>query len=171
MNDTSIPSRIVRSGRTLALLAAAWGAALVVGAAPGWGQGIQVAPGEQGRLRADRLRYDARAQIFTAEGNVHLTLGTLEIRAARLRLEQRTQIAYASGGVTARQGEFALGAAQVTYEIKTRIARAAGGVSLSQKDVAVRTPRVTYTFGPQTVSASGGVTVVQGGSKIGRAHV
>jgi lipopolysaccharide assembly outer membrane protein LptD (OstA) len=140
--------------------------ALTVGESPGWGQGIQVAPGEQGRLRADRVRYDARAHVFLAEGNVRLTIGRLEILAARLRLEQRTQVAHASGGVSVRGDDLGLGAAQVTYEIKTRVARAAGGVVLTQKDVTVRAPQLTIALAAQTVAASGGVTVFQGRSTL-----
>jgi lipopolysaccharide assembly outer membrane protein LptD (OstA) len=140
--------------------------ALTVGESPGWGQGIQVAAGEQGRLRADRVRYDARAQVFFAEGHVRLTIGRLEIRAARLRLEQRTQVAHASGGVSVRGDDLGLGAAQVTYEIKTRVARAAGGVVLTQKDVTVRAPQLTIALAAQTVVAAGGVTVIQGRSTL-----
>jgi len=152
--------------RTAALAALAWIAAITLGPAPGWGQGIQVAPGEQGRLRADRVRYDVREQVFLAEGNVHLTMGRLEIRAARLRLEQRTRVAHASGGVTVRQDHLELAAAQVTYEITPRIARATGAVLLTQDDVTVRAPQVTLALSAQTVTASGGITVLQGRSSL-----
>ncbi|MGH2626027.1 MAG: LptA/OstA family protein, partial [Anaerolineales bacterium] len=111
-------------GRLAALAIATCLTALAMGEAPGWGQAIQLAPGEQGHLRADRVRYDARAQVFSAEGNVRLTVGRLEIRAGRLILERRTQVAHASGGVTVKGEELGLAAAQVTYEIRTRTARA-----------------------------------------------
>jgi lipopolysaccharide transport protein LptA len=153
-------------GRVAALATATCLTVMAAGETPGWGQGIQFAPGEQGHLRADRVRYDARTQVFSAEGNVQLTVGRLEIRAARLRLERRTQIAYASGGVTVRGDDLGLAAAQVSYEIKTRMARATGGALLTQRDVTVRAPQVTITLTTQLITASGGVTVVQGRSTL-----
>src|SRR3989304_10498509 len=63
----------------------------------GWSQNIQIVPGQQGRLRADRVRYDARAQVLIAEGHVHLTLGALELRSDRLRLGQKTLVPLAGG--------------------------------------------------------------------------
>ncbi len=155
-----------KRGRLAALTIATFLLALAIGEAPGWGQAIQMAPGEQGHLRADRVRYDARAQVFSAEGNVRLTMGRLEIRAARLTLERRTQVARASGGVTVRGDDLGLAAAQVTYEIKTRMARASGGVVLTQQDVTVRAPQLAIALTANTVAASGGVTVIQGRSTL-----
>ena len=152
--------------RIAASIVAASMAALMLVVSPGWGQGIQVAPGEQGRLRADRVRYDARDQVFVAEGNVLLTIGRLEIRAVRLRLEQRTQVAHASGGVMVRQGDLGLNAAEATYEIRSRFVRASGGVVLMQKDVTVRAPQATFSLSTQTLAASGGVTILQGRSAL-----
>jgi len=144
-------------------LAVAW---IGSGAVPGWGQGIPLAPGQQGRLQADRVRYDARAQVLTAEGNVRLTVGDLELRAARLVLEQKTLVARASGAVTIRQAGFALEASVVRYEIRRRLVRAEGSVRLVQGDITVSAAAVLYAFEAQVLTAAGSVTAAQGANTL-----
>jgi lipopolysaccharide assembly outer membrane protein LptD (OstA) len=148
------------------LVAAVCVAGFAVWAQHVWGQSIQAPPTEQGRLRADRVRYDAKAQVFIAEGNARLSVGTLEIRAARLRLEQKPQLAFAAGNVVVRQPGFSLEAAHVKYEIRPRIAHAEGNVVLVQNDVAIRAPRMTFELQPQDVVAEGGVKLEQKGSTL-----
>jgi len=153
------------AGRGL-MVAVAAVAVLALSASVGRGQGIQIASGQQGRLRADRVRYDARAQVLLAEGNVHLTIGTLVLRSSRLRLEQKTLLAFAEGSVSVRQSEFSLEAGRVRYDIRRRSARAEGGAVLAQGGVAVRAVQIAFELEAQTVAASGGVVVTQGASTL-----
>lgn len=125
-------------------------------------QNIQVAPGQEGRLRADRVRYDLRTQVLTAEGNVVLLLGSLELRAARLRLEQKALLAFADGGVVVSQPGSVLRAESLRYDIRRRTAQAEGGVVLTQEGVTIRAPRLAFDVERQTVAAAGGVAATQG---------
>jgi len=117
---------------------------------------------QTGRLRADRVRYDARARVFTAEGRVRLTLGAVEIRAERLRLDQRAQVATAHGGVVVQQAGTTLTAEAVRYEIRTRLAQAEGRVVVAQGGGTLRAGRVRFALETQVTQASGGVTVARG---------
>src|SRR5438132_2033856 len=45
------------------------------------GQALQMPSADQGRLRANHIRYDAKAKAYLAEGDVRLTLGDAEVRA------------------------------------------------------------------------------------------
>ena len=156
----------IRGAARWLLAAAVLAAALGLVAPAGWSQNIQIVPGQQGRLRADRVRYDARAQVLIAEGHVHLTLGALELRSDRLRLEQKTLVALAEGTVSVRQPEFSLGAARVRYDIRRRSAQAEGGTILTQGDLTVRAGRMKFELDAQLVAAAGGVTVTQGTSTL-----
>lgn len=134
-------------------------------------QGLQVPPADQGKLRADRVRYQAKEQIFIAEGNVRLSLGSVEIRARRLRLEQRSQLAYASGDVHVAQGDIALQAAEVKYEIRSKVAHASGSVVLAQEDSIVRAGQMKFELASQLTFASGGVVVTQKDVTVTASHL
>ncbi|MBI3998864.1 MAG: hypothetical protein HY355_07500 [Armatimonadetes bacterium] len=115
-----------------------------------------------GRLRADRIRYDARQQVFVATGNVVLALGDLEIRADGLRLEQPSQTATAEGRVVVRQGERSLTAPVVRYEFRTETAEAAGGAVLVQSGTTIKAPTIRFLLRDEVTQASGGVEVIHG---------
>lgn len=114
-----------------------------------------------GRLRADRIRYDARARVFVAEGHVRLTIGEVEIRAERLRLDQRAQVATAVGQVVVQQPGARLAADGIRYEIRSRTAEAEGRVVLVQGDLTLRAGRVRFALETRMTQASAGVTVTQ----------
>ncbi|MDQ7850816.1 MAG: LptA/OstA family protein [Armatimonadota bacterium] len=120
-------------------------------------------PGEPqtGRLQADRIRYDARARVFMAEGHVRLTVGEVEIRAGRLRLDQRAQVATAQGQVVVQQPGARLAAEGIRYEIRSRTAEAEGHVVLVQGDMVLRAGRVRFALETRVTQASAGVTVTQ----------
>lgn len=122
------------------------------------GQASQILAGDEGRLRAERLRYDAKMRAFIAEGDVHLVVGDVEIRADRLRLERDSQMAYAFGRVTVQHGGTALAATQVTYGIRTRMAEAVGDVVLTSGESTVSAPRMSFDLAARQAMASGGVT-------------
>ncbi len=130
------------------------------------GQELQVPSAEQGKLRADRVRYEARSKVFTAEGNVRLIVGNVEIQAQRLRLEQEPQLAYASGNVLVVQRDTTLRATEVKYEIRRKLAHAFGGVELAQGQSTVRAPRMDFDLAAQTMSASDGVRLMRDGTTI-----
>jgi lipopolysaccharide transport protein LptA len=119
-----------------------------------------------GRLRADRIRYDARARLIVATGNVSLALGDLQIRADTLRLEQDAQVATAEGRVTVRQRESRLAAPVLRYELRTEMAEASGGVVLVQRDATIKAPRITFDLHNDVTAATGGVEVVQGDTTV-----
>lgn len=130
------------------------------------GQGLQIPGDGQGRLRADHVRYDAKNKVFSAEGNVRLVLGDVEVRARRLRLELNTQLAYAAGDVAVVQRATALRADEVRYEIRSKVAYASGGVVLVQEESTVRAERMTLKHDGRTqdVFAEGKVTLEQPGT-------
>lgn len=101
-------------------------------ATPSLGEEVQPVSGQQGRLRADHVRYDPKARVFTADGNVVLALGDVEIRAARVRFDQSPQLMVAEGGVTVTQGGMTVTASQVTYNGRTQEELARGSVRLVQ---------------------------------------
>ncbi len=55
--------------------------------------------GERGRLRAERVRYDARNGVFEARGNVQLELGDTTITCEVLTYHERDRVAWAEGKV------------------------------------------------------------------------
>ncbi len=155
----------MKAGRWLLLLVVV---AQVVAAGPAGGRlratAAPASPGgelQTGRLQADRIRYDARARVFLAEGNVRLTIGEVEIRAARLRLDQRAQVAAAQGQVVVQQPGARLAADSVRYEIRPRTAEAEGHVVLVQADMALRAGRVRFALDTRVTQASAGVTVTR----------
>lgn len=120
----------------------------------------------RGRLRADRVRYLAREQVFVASGNVVLTLGDLEIRSDSLRLEQVPQVATAEGRVIARQREMQLTAPTLRYEFRTEIADATGGVVLVQKGTTIRAEQMRFILREEVAIARGAVEVIQGNGTV-----
>lgn len=178
---------VTAQGETLAARAATWDqesqvvdltGGVEVAAAAGVGQAAPIpaaprpspspaaGPEGLGRLRADRIRYDARAQVILATGNVVLAMGDLEIRADSLRLEQGPQVATAEGGVTVRQRDTRLVAPVLRYEFRTEMAEATGGVILAQKDATIKAPRVVFDLRREVTAATGGVEVVQGDTRV-----
>lgn len=123
------------------------------------GQVLQAPSADQGRLHADHVRYDARAKVYVAEGNVQLTLGDVELRAQRLRLEQNTQTLYAFADVRITQGDVTLTALTVTYNLRSRIALALGRPMLAQGFTTVRAGRMEFDLEKKQMSARDGVTV------------
>lgn len=117
-----------------------------------------------GRLRAERVRYDARAQVVIASGNVVLTLGEVEIRSDMLRLEQVPQVVTAEGRVSVQRRDQRLAAAAVRYELRTEAAEASGGVVLVQKDTTIRAPQMRFDLRGEVTNASGGVEASHGGT-------
>ncbi|HEU5299260.1 MAG TPA: LptA/OstA family protein [bacterium] len=135
---------------------------IVVLLLPGSAAGqLQIPDVEQGRLRADRVRYDAKERVFFAEGNVRLTLGTMEVRAPRLRVNQATQIVYASGGVTVSQPDTLLRAAELTYEIRPQIARASGAVRLEHEGTTVTGDRLVAHMKTGEAEVAGRASLVR----------
>lgn len=128
------------------------------------GQGFQEPAADQGRLQADRVRYDAKQKIFTAEGNVHLVMGNVEVRAKRARVEQIPQRVTASGDVLVVQGETSLRSAQVIYEMRPGIVNASGEVYVAWRDLIVNAPALKYNVRTERVVALGGVKLAQGNS-------
>ena len=103
-------------------------------AAPACGEDVPAPGGREGRLHADHVRYDARSKVFTADGNVVLTLEDVEVHAPL-----------------------------ITFDLPSRMMRAAGGVTVTQSDVTVTTPRLTYDARTQDAVAEEGVRLVQPG--------
>ena len=115
----------------------------------------------QGRLRADRVQYDARARVVVATGNVSLIVRDLEIRADRLRLEQTPQIVTADGRVQVRQRDAQLAAPALRYSMQDATAEVTGGAILTQGDVTIRAPRMRFDLREQSTAAHEGVEVTQ----------
>ncbi|HET6946924.1 MAG TPA: LptA/OstA family protein, partial [bacterium] len=127
---------------------------------------IEIPEVGQGRLRAERVRYDARAKVFYAEGNVRLTLGDTEVQAPRLRVDQGKQIVFAAGGVVVRQPDTLLRSEELTYEIRSRTAHASGTVVLTQAGTTVSAAEVTFDVAGQVARARGSVRLDREGSTL-----
>jgi len=63
----------------------------------GGGQGARA--GQPVSVTSDQLRYDYRAGIYTATGNVHASQGDATLAAAAMRLDDTGRVADLSGGV------------------------------------------------------------------------
>src|SRR3989475_1672120 len=124
------------------------------------GQALQMPSADQGRLRADHIRYDAKAKAYLAEGDVRLTLGDAEVRAQRLRLEHESQIAYVFGEVTVQQGDTVLSARNVTYDLTRKLARALGDPVLRQGGTTVRADRMEFDLERRRTFFHGAVRIV-----------
>ena len=119
-----------------------------------------------GRLRADRVRYLAKEQVYIATGNVSLTLGETQVRADAMRYEQPAQVATAEGHVIVTRRQMQLTAPALVFEIRTEIAEATGGVVLSQQGTTVRAPRMRFLLKEEVTVATGGVEVVHGDATV-----
>lgn len=118
---------------------------------------LQVPDAEQGRLQADRIRYDARTGVLHAEGRVRFTLGDTTVQAARLTVDRKGQTVKASGDVVVRQPGGLLRAAELTYAIRTRMIEATGTVALDQDDMAITASEMKIDLSARIVRARGGV--------------
>ena len=120
----------------------------------------------QGRLRADRVRYDARTRVVVATGNVSLVVGDLEIRADSMRLEQGPQLVTAEGRVVVRQREMQLTTPTLRYLLQDAIGEASGGAVLIHKDVTIKAPQLRFDLREEVTTAQGGVEVAQAGNTL-----
>ncbi len=154
----------------IVLLAAPGGAQTAVpspaASQSGQGAGAAAPAAGLGRLRADRVRYLAREQVYIATGNVSLTMGDLQIRADTLRYEQGPQVATAEGRVVVTRRQMTLSAPALRFEIRTEIAEASGGAVLAQQGTTVRAPRMRFVLQEEVTIASGGVEVVHGDATV-----
>jgi lipopolysaccharide transport protein LptA len=123
-------------------------------------------PEGPGRLRADRVRYDARNRVVVATGNVVLTVRDLEVSADRLRLEETPQIVTAEGRVRVRQREAVLTAPALRYVLPDATAEVTGGAVLVHGEATVRAPRIRFDLREQSTAADGGVEVTQAGTTL-----
>ncbi|MDR7483364.1 MAG: LptA/OstA family protein [Armatimonadota bacterium] len=109
------------------------------------------------RLRAPRLRYDARAGVVAAEGGVEVAAPGVEARAERAELRLADEWLRASGDVrlTATQGEVRVRAPEVQGSLRTRRFVATGGVALARGEAVLTGRRVDYDDGARTAIATG----------------
>ncbi|MCS7174088.1 MAG: hypothetical protein N0A24_12145 [Armatimonadetes bacterium] len=124
-------------------------------------QPMQVPESGQGRLQADRIRYDARNGVFEARGNVRLVLGDVTVTSTTLTYHERTRTAWAEGEARVVQGATTLSAPSVRYEASPRVVHASGGVVVQQSDLTLRARELLYRLQDQLVEATGEVVVVQ----------
>ena len=134
--------------------------------APAVGQRLEVPEAGPGRLKADRVRYDARTQTFYAEGNVILSIGDLVVASPQLRVDQRRRTVEATGGVVIRQAGTVLRARELLYEITARIAHVSGDVLLDQEGTSVSAGRMTLDVGAQVVRSRDGVRLTREGTTV-----
>jgi lipopolysaccharide assembly outer membrane protein LptD (OstA) len=158
----SAANRMRRIMKDMNWILAAFAVLLLTSAAAG--QGFQEPAADQGRLQADRVRYDAKQKVFTAEGNVHLVMGDVEVHAKRARVEQIPQRVTASGDVLVVQRETSLRAAEVIYEIRPGLVNASGEVYVAWKDVIINAPALKYNVRTEQLVAQGGVKLAQSNS-------
>ncbi len=115
----------------------------------------------QGRLQADRIRYDARNGVFEARGNVRLVLANVTVTADLLTYHERTRTAWAEQNARVVQENTTLEAPSVQYEASPQIVHASGGVVVRQPDLTLQARALTYRLREQVVVASGEVRVEQ----------
>jgi lipopolysaccharide assembly outer membrane protein LptD (OstA) len=127
-----------------------------------------IAPPESGpaRLRAARIRYDARNGVFEARGGVQLVLQDTTVTSDILVYHERTRIAWAEGRARIVQRQTTLQAPQVRYEVTPQVVHASGGVVLTQPDLVLRAERLTYRSREQVAEATGQVVVEQRGERV-----
>ena len=133
---------------------------------PAVGQRLEVPDAGPGRLKAERVRYDARTQTFYAEGNVVLSIGDLVVQAPRLRVDQRHRTVQATGGVVIRQSGTVLRGQELLYEISPRLAHVSGNVRLEQDGTAAAAGRMTLNIGAQVVQSRDGVRLAREGTTV-----
>ncbi|MDR7534320.1 MAG: LptA/OstA family protein [Armatimonadota bacterium] len=131
----------------------------------------QAEESEVGRLRADRIRYDARARVVHASGHVALVVRGLEIRADRVRYEQETQIGHFEGAVRAIGRGRHLIAAALRYDGRREVAEATGGARLVQGDLVVRASVLRFLLREDVADAAGDVEAVQGALRLSAASL
>lgn len=111
------------------------------------------------RLRAPRLRYDARAGVVAAEGGVEVAAPGLEARADRMELRLADEWLRATGDVrlAATQGAapVRVRAPDVQGSLRTRRFAATGGVALTRGEAVLTGRRVDYDDGTRTAIATG----------------
>ncbi|MCS7236190.1 MAG: LptA/OstA family protein, partial [Armatimonadota bacterium] len=113
--------------------------------------------GERGRLRAERVRYDARNGVFEARGNVRLELGDTTVTCDVLTYHERDRVAWAEGKVEVTQKGTTLRAPVVKYEANPRITYASGGAVLVQEDLELRSRDLKYRHTDEVAFADGDV--------------
>lgn len=113
--------------------------------------------GERGRLRAERVRYDARNGVFEARGSVRLELGETTITCQVLTYHERDRVAWAEGQVEVVQKGTTLRAPTVKYEANPRITYASGGVVVVQEDLELRSQDLKYRHTDEVAFAEGNV--------------
>lgn len=153
-------------GLALGLVASGWMQAAALSPAPSPSPSPQAVSDGMGRLRADHVRYDTRAQVYVATGNVVLTVGEMEIRSERMRFELAAQVAIFEGGVSARQRDVRLNAPTLRYELRTETAEATGGAILVQKDLTMNAPQMKFDLRGEVTAATGGVEAVVAGTTV-----
>ncbi|HEY6101974.1 MAG TPA: LptA/OstA family protein [bacterium] len=140
--------------------------ALFVLCAPAAGQRLEIPEAGPGRLRAERVRYDARTQTFYAEGNVTLSIGDVTIEAPRLTVDQRRRTVQATGGVVVSQSGSVLRGRELLYEITPRLAQISGDVRLEHEGTSVAAGQMTLDVGGQIVRSGGGVRLAREGTTV-----
>jgi lipopolysaccharide assembly outer membrane protein LptD (OstA) len=140
-------------------------AALVI-SAPAAAQRLDVPEAGPGRLRAARVRYDARTRTFYAEGHVVLSLGDLVVEAPRLRVDQGRRTVHADGGVVIRRPGSVLRGRELLYEIGPRLAHVSGEVRLDEAGTVVAAGRMTLNIAAQTVQSRDGVRLRREGTTV-----
>ncbi len=115
----------------------------------------------QGRLQADRIRYDARNGVFEARGNVRLVLGNVTVTGEALIYHERTRTAWAEQNARVVQKNTTLEAPSVRYEASPQVVHASGGVVVRQPDLTLQARALVYRLREQVVVASGEVRVEQ----------
>ena len=134
--------------------------------APAMGQRLEVPDTGPGRLKAERVRYDARTQTFYAEGNVMLSIGDLVVEAPQLRVDQRRRTVQATGGVVIRQPGTVLRGRELLYEISPRLAHVSGDVRFEQDGTTMAAGRMTLNIGAQVVQSRDGVRLAREGTTV-----
>ena len=132
-------------------------ALIALGTRAGAQQPVPAPEGDQGRLRADRVRYDARNGVFEARGNVRLELGDTTITCQVLTYHERDRVAWAEGSAEVAQKGTTLRAPMVKYEANPRITYASGGAVVVQEDLELRSQNLKYRHEDEVVFAEGAV--------------
>jgi lipopolysaccharide assembly outer membrane protein LptD (OstA) len=140
------------------LAAVVVGVAILAWTGPGLAQqGVTPPEGGEGRLRADRIRYDAKNRVFEASGNVTLQIGDTTITSRVLVYHETTRIAWAEGDVRVVQPHTTLEAPAIRYEVGPQITHASGGVTVTQPDLQLRSQTLKYRSREQIAFAEGQV--------------
>lgn len=120
----------------------------------------------QVRIKAQRVRYDAKARIFTASGSVVLVFADLTVYADAMRVELGPMLASAGGHVRLRQKSLALTADTLNVELRPQIVRASGGVAVTDEGLSLKAATLTYGLRSTDLDARGGVVLSQAGTTV-----